>query len=444
MTRSRHDIADNDMTGGTVLREKDMPSFGLASRVIVSALLAGTLLFGIGGWAAQAKLAGAVIAQGQLIVPQQVKTIQHRDGGIVAAIPVANGDRVRTGDVLLRLDETQTRVELSIIQSQQAQLRAMRMRLEAERDGSTVLRFLSKDLPKDVVRSETKLFEENRRLIANQKQQLILQTEQLQNQIEGLSAQRRANEAEKEIIMMEIGVMEKLAGNGLAKMSDFRVLQKEVARIDGTRGDIDARIAEAGAEISELNIKLLSIDQTTKSETQKEIVNIEAKLAELGEREVAAGDRLSRMDIRSPVDGFIYDLQTHTIGGVIAPGETIMSIVPKGDDMKVEVRIAPADIDRVTIGQSARMRLTAFNQAVTPEVHGTVEIIAGATVVDKSNGQPYYLATVAMELDGVNLSGKKLMPGMPIEVYVQTEERAAWSYLAKPFTDQMLRAFREE
>lgn len=442
MTRTRK---NKDMTGATEpRRQEDAPSFGLGSRVVISALLAGTLVFGVGGWAAQAKLAGAVIAPGQLIVPQQVKTIQHRDGGIVASIPVANGDRVREGDVLLRLDETQTRVELTIIQSQQAQLRAMKARLEAERDGATALRFLSKELDPGIARSETKLFEENRRMVVNQKQQITLQTEQLQNQIEGLSAQRRANEAEKEIIAIEVGVMEKLVGRGLVKMSEFRELQKQVARIDGTRGDIDARIAEAGAEISELNIKLLSIDQTTKSETQKEIVNIEAKLAELDEREVAASDRLSRMEVRSPVDGFVYDLQTHTIGGVIGPGATVMSIVPKGDDMKVEIRISPADIDRVATGQSARMRLTAFNQAVTPEVQGTVEVIAGATVTDKSTGQPYYLATVAMNLENVNLDGKKLMPGMPIEVYVQTDERAAWSYLAKPFTDQMMRAFREE
>ncbi|MDO9417832.1 HlyD family type I secretion periplasmic adaptor subunit [Pararhizobium sp.] len=423
---------------------KEDKSFGLTLRVVVSALLAGGLVFGVGGWAAQAKLAGAVIAQGQLVVPDQVKSIQHRDGGIVASIPVTNGDRVQAGSVLLRLDETQTRVELTIIQSQLSQLRAMKVRLEGERDGSTEIHFLSSDSGGDIARSETKLFEENRRMILNQKQQLELQATQLSDQIAGLTSQRKANEAEKAIIAKEVAVMDKLAGSGLVKMSEFRDLQKQVARIDGTRGDIDARIAEAQGEISELTVKLLSIDQTTRSETQKEIVNIEAKLAELSEREVAARDRLSRMEVRAPVDGFVYDMQIHTIGGVIAPGAVIMSIVPRGDDMKVEIRIPPADIDRVTIGQSARMRLTAFNHATTPEVQGQVEVIAGATVTDRTTGQPYYLATVAMNLDKIDLDGKKLMPGMPIEVYVQTEERAAWSYLAKPFTDQMMKAFREE
>lgn len=419
-------------------------SFCLTSRVVLSALLAGGLVFGVGGWAAQAKLAGAVIAQGQLVVPDQVKTIQHRDGGIVESIPVTNGDKVMAGDVLLRLDETQTKVELAIIQSQLSQLRAMKIRLEAERDGSTAIHFLSSGLNAEVARSETKLFEENRRMILNQKQQLELQAEQLRNQIAGLRSQRKANEAEKIIIAAEIVVMEKLVGNGLIKMAEFRSLQKQVARIDGTLGDIDARIAEAEGQISELKVQLLSIDQTTRSETQKEIVNIGAKLAELSEREVAARDRLSRMEVRAPVAGFVYDLQIHTVGGVIAPAATVMSIVPKGDEMKVEIRIAPADIDRVATGQSARMRLTSFNQATTPEVLGTVEVVAGATVTDRATGQPYYLATIAMNLENTTLDNKKLMPGMPIEVYVQTDERAAWSYLAKPFTDQMMRAFREE
>jgi HlyD family type I secretion membrane fusion protein len=443
MSQKHHETGRPAAAAGG-LKEKGSSSFGLTSRVVISALLAGGLVFGIGGWAAQAKLAGAVIAQGQLVVPDQVKTIQHRDGGIVASIPVTNGDKVLTGDVLLRLDETQTKVELTIIQSQLSQLRAMKLRLEAERDGSAAIHFPSTGLSPDVARSETKLFEENRRMILNQKRQIELQAGQLRDQIAGLGSQRKANEAEGAIVTVEIAAMEKLAGNGLIKMAEFRDLQKQAARIDGTRGDIHARMAEAQGQIGELNVKLLSIDQTTRSETQKEIVNIEAKLAELSEREVAARDRLSRMEFRAPVDGFVYDLQIHTVGGVIAPGATVMSIVPRSDEMKVEIRIAPADIDRVAAGQSARMRLTSFNQTTTPEVQGSVEVVAGATVTDRTTGQPYYLATITMDLDNVNLDNKKLMPGMPIEVYVQTDERAAWSYLAKPFTDQMMKAFREE
>lgn len=419
-------------------------SFGIAPRVVVSTVLAGALVFGVGGWAAQARLAGAVIAHGQLVVPDQVKTIQHRDGGIVADIPVANGDAVKAGDVLLRLDETQTRVELTIIQSQLSQLRAMKTRLEAERDGRDVISFAHLTIEPDLADNETKLFLENRRMILNQKQQLDMQIAQLKDQISGLISQQTASDEEKAIIAKEIAVSEKLANGGLIKMSEYRDLQKQVARIDGARGEVVARVAEAEGEISELRIKLLSIDQTTRSETQKEIVNIESKLAELGEREIAARDRLSRMEVRAPVDGFVYDLQMHTITGVIAPGAAIMSIVPSVDDMKVEIRIPPADIDRVEPGQAARMRLTSFNSATTPEVPGEVAFVAAATVLDRTTGQPYYLATVSMDLEKVGLTDRKLMPGMPIEVFVQTAERSAWSYLTKPFTDQVMKAFRED
>lgn len=422
----------------------ELQSFGIAPRVVASAALAGVLVFGVGGWAAQARLAGAVIAQGQLVVPDQVKTIQHRDGGIVADIPVANGDAVKVGDVLLRLDETQTRVELTIIQSQLSQLRAMKTRLEAERDGKDSISFTDASIAAELADNETKLFLENRSMILNQKQQLEMQVTQIEDQIDGLTSQRKANEVEKEIVAKEIAVTEKLAKGGLIKLSEFRDLQKQVARIDGTRGEVAARVAEAQGEVSELRIKLLSIDQTTRSETQKELVNIESKLAELSERKIAASDRLSRMEVRAPVDGFVYDLQIHTIGGVIGSGATIMSVVPRGDDMKVEIRIPPADIDRVVAGQAARMRLTAFNSATTPEVPGTVEFVAGATVIDKTTGQPYYLATISMELVNTGLTDKKLMPGMPIEVFVHTAERSAWSYLTKPFTDQVMKAFREE
>lgn len=419
-------------------------SFGIAPRIVVSGVLAALLVFGVGGWAVQAKLAGAVVAQGQLVVPDQVKTIQHRDGGIVADIPVANGDTVKAGDVLLRFDETQTRVELTIIRSQLSQLRAMKIRLEAERDGKDTISFSDGSIVPELARNETKLFQENRRMILNQKQQLEMQISQLEDQIDGLISQRKANDVEKKIITEEIGVSERLAKGGLIKLSEFRELQKQVARIDGTSGEVAARVAEAEGEISELRIKLLSIDQTTRSETQKEIVSIESKLAELGEREIAAYDRLSRMEVRAPVDGFVYDLQIHTINGVIGAGATIMSVVPKTDDMKVEFRIAPADIDRVAPGQAARMRLTAFNSATTPEVFGIVEFVAAATVIDETNGQPYYLATVDMIDQQEVIRDLKLMPGMPIEVFVHTAERSAWSYLTKPFTDQVMKAFREE
>lgn len=420
------------------------PQFGITARVVVSAVFAGGLLFGVGGWAAQARLSGAVIAQGQIAISQQVKLIQHRDGGIVSDITVRNGAHVKKGDVLIRLDETQTRVELAIVRGQLQQFHAMRARLVAERDGEASVSFAGLDVTDVLKASELKLFEANRRMITSQEEQMRLQIAQLEEQIRGLKAQTESSDKERAIVEKEIEKLETLLKNDLVPVSQHRDLLRQMARIDGSKGELVARIAEATGQISELSIKLMSIEQNNRKETQGQIVGIEAKIAELSEREVAASDRLSRMDVRAPVDGLVYDLQVHTIGGIIAPGASVMSIVPNDDDLTVEIRIPPADVDRIAPGQTSRLRFTAFNQRTTPELTGQVDVVAAATTTDRTTGQPYYLATVDITDDIAKLQNRKLIPGMPVEVYVQTDERTAISYLTKPFTDQMMRAFREE
>lgn len=423
-------------------RGKGYNQFSISSRVWLSGALAGLLVVGVGGWAAQAKLSGAVIASGSVVVPDQVKAIQHRDGGIVSDIKVANGDAVKQGDVLLRLDDTQTRVELAIIQSQLQQLGAMQARLIAERDDKPAIAF-PKDLPETITAGETKLFEENRRILSSQREQLLLQAKQFDEQLRGFVAQSESNDREGGIVDQEIEKTERLLARNLVPITQKRDLMRQKARIEGTRGELAAKSAETMGRISEVKVKLLSLDQAARKEAQSGILELDAKLAELRERAVAAGDRLARMDVRAPVDGLVYDLQIHTLGGIIAPGATVMSVVPESDELKVEVRIPPVDIDRVAIGQPARLRFTAFNQRTTPEFDGKVEIVAAATITDRATGQPYYLASIVLD-DVTELKDNKLMPGMPVEVFVQTDERTALSYITKPFTDQMMKAFREE
>ncbi|MCB5204571.1 HlyD family type I secretion periplasmic adaptor subunit [Neorhizobium sp. T786] len=430
-------------TIGTPGGNANRNQFGISSRIIVSALLAGLLIVGIGGWAAHAKLSGAVIASGHMVVPEQVKTIQHRDGGIVSEIRVSNGDAVRKDDILLRLDDTQTRVELTIIETQLQQLVAMQSRLRAERDGLGAIDFAQRDLPASITAGERKLFEENSRMLASQKDQLRLQADQLDEQMHGFTAQSQANESEGVIIDQELEKLDRLLAKGLVPIAQKRDLLRQKARIGGTRGELAAKGAEVLGRISEINVKLLAIDQGARKEAQASILEIDAKLAELRERAIAATDRLTRMDVRAPVDGLVYDLQIHTLGGIMAPGATVMSIVPQSNDLKVEVRIPPIDIDRVAVGQVARLRFTAFNQRTTPELEGSVEVIAAATTTDRATGQPYYLASIGVR-DIALLETNKLMPGMPVEVFIQTDERTALSYITKPFTDQMMKAFREE
>ena len=430
--------------------QPDVPVFalerldgGIRLRVGASAVLGALLLAGLGGWATQTKLSGAVVTQGQLAVSDQVKVIQHNDGGVVGDILVQNGDHVKKGAVLVRLDETQIRVERSIILGELDQLRASKARLEAERDGAGDLA-LPSGLPPAIAAGERKLFTENREMLANQRAQLVAQQGQLENQIDGLRQQLSATRDERDILAVEITAAEDLFSKGLGRSTDLRGLKRQMVRLDGNLGDIQSRIASAEGERGELGIKLLSLDQNRRTELQKDIVGTDSKIAELAERDISVRHRLERTEIRAPLDGTVYDLQVHTIGGVIAAGAPLMSLVPEGARLQVEVHVAPADIDRVYPDQPVRLRLTAFNSRTTPELHGKLDVVSAAASVDKTNGSSYYLATVHIDEAEEAALNRKLMPGMPAEVFIQTESRTALSYLVKPFTDQALRAFREE
>lgn len=416
---------------------------GIRFRVVTTALLTTCLVGGIGGWAAQAKLSGAVISQGEVSISGEIKQVQHVDGGTVVEIPVKSGDFVRKGDVVLKLDDTQARVELDIIQSQIGQLSAMRARLVAERENAAELFFTIAVVP-ELEREELKLFRENQQLRENQKQQLRLQANQLQNQVDGLEQQHKASISEEELVRDEITLQQQLVDKGLARTADLRDLKRQMVRLQGTIGDVTAKIAEARGQISELDIKLTSIDQTNRSEAQKEIVRIDTQMAELNQRAIAVSHRLNRTTVRAPESGYIYDLQAHTIGGVIGSGAAIMSLVPETGDLRVDVKIAPTDIDRLYVHQPARMRFIAFNQQTTPEVKGKVDIVSAATSVDKATGLPFYKTTLSFSPDALGTLASKLQPGMPVEVYIETDQRTVVSYLSKPLTDQIMRAFREE
>lgn len=417
---------------------------GLKGRMLAATALGLALTLGIGGWAAQAKLAGAVISQGELVVTGETKQVQHVDGGTIVAIPVKIGSSVKKGEVVLRLDDTQLRLELGIVQSQLAQLQAMRARLIAERDGADALSFEGLTLASDITREERKLFDENREMRENQRQQIKMQIAQLHNQIDGLREQEKANLAENDLLAEELTAQEGLVEKGLAKASELRGLRRQMVRIEGTIGDLVARVAEAQGQISELNVRLMSVDQTSKTELQKEIVALESRLTELEQRALQLTDRLDRTVVKAPESGTVYDLQAHTIGGVVAPGQVIMAIVPQDSELNVHVKVAPTEIDRVFVGQVARMRFTAFNRQTTPEIVGAIDVIPAATVIDKATNLPFYKTSVTFAPDDLGDLATKLTPGMPVEVYIETEERTVISFLAKPFTDQISRAFREE
>ena len=435
----------NATSAGHLANQK---SFGIRSRVAAATVLAVGLIGGCGGWAVHAQLTGAVIAQGKVAVRKQVKLIQHRDGGIVGEILVTNGDAVNAGDVLIRLDETQTRAELGVLKGQLAELQGRRARHAAERDGAASIDFHhgfeGDPATSEIARGETRLFNENRAVREARREQLSLQIAQFGDQITGLVAQQEANANERKLVKDDLDRLTPLYTKGFIEIGKIRTMERDLVKIEGLKGEIDANIARVKGQISESRIKIIELDQQARTDGQRDLRDVDGKLGELQERIVAAQDRLSRMVIRSPISGSVNELAVHSVNGVIAPKDTLMSIVPDTADLVVEAKVAPTDIDQAVAGQAARLRFSAFNQRTTPEVAGTVETIGAAATLDPSTGQPYYLSTIAIAGGLKQVAGKPIVPGMPVEVFLSTGERTALSYLIKPFTDQMMKSFREE
>ncbi len=430
-------------------QEPFVTSFSIIRHIVFASFVMVFLVGGLGAWAATANLAGAVIAPGTFVVERNVKKVQHSYGGIVSEIGVKNGDRVQAGQVLMRFDATQIKAEIGIIRSQLTELVARSARLTAERDSrpDMVLPPAFAEQSSDALSAadgEIRLFGENKKTRESQKEQLGLRIGQLKEEIIGLTAQRDAKKTELGIIQRELEQVRMLHKKSLTPVSRVYSMEREETRLGGEHGGLLAQIARANGQISEINVQILAVDENARATAQRELRNIEARLSELAEREVAAKDKLNRIDIRSPQTGVVHELAVHTVGGVVTGAEQIMLIVPEEDSLTIQTRIAPTDIDQVGVGRVATLKLSAFSQKETPELMGHVVQVSADVTVDPKTGQSYYIARVEMdEKSRKTVGALKLVPGMPVEVFMATGDRTALSYLAKPFTDQIDRAFRE-
>ncbi|MGE0055709.1 MAG: HlyD family type I secretion periplasmic adaptor subunit [Hyphomicrobium sp.] len=414
----------------------------------VLVLLAGS----VGGWAGFADVSGAVIAPGVLVVESNVKKIQHPTGGVVGELRVREGDRVQVGDVLIKLDETTTRAELAIASKAFDDMTARRARLEAERDGLASVAFPAELTERKGetevahrIESETRAFEQGRAAREGQKAQLRERISQLRESIAGYEVRQKAKLKELELINTELTGSRDLWKRGLYPITKLTALEREAASTDGERGQLLSVISEQKGKIAETELQILQVDRDLSSEVGKALRETESKIDELIERKIAAEDKLKRVEIRAPQAGHVHELKVYTVGGVITAGEPIMLIVPDGDDLTVEAKIAPADIDQVQQGQTAMLRFSAFNMRTTPEVHGKVDRVSADIEADDHTGRSFYVARISvLDQQPSRLSQLKLVPGMPVEVFIKTQSRRVMSYLTKPFTDQMQRAFREE
>lgn len=409
-------------------------------------LLVGTL----GGWGSYASISSAVIAPGLVVVESSDKKVQHPTGGVVAALLVKNGDTVKAGDIIARLDATQAKATLGVIHSQQTELIGRKGRLEAQRDQAAALVFpegFEAGSPEaaNVAQSERRLFEAQLASKDGQKRQLRERIGQLRKEIEGLTVQLNAKRSEVVLMNEERDRVGELRKKELIPVTRQLSTDRDVTRLQGEEGVLVSNIARAEGQISEIEVQIIGLDQTMISDAMKELRDAEAKLSELAERRTAAQDQLDRIEIRAPRSGRVNELQIHTVGGVINPAETLMMIVPDDEKLAIEIKVAPTDIDQLTPGQAAVLRFSAFSQRDTQEFKGSVTQIGANLTREPQSNVVYYLARVAiapeMESDFRKL---KLVPGMPVEVFIETGQRAAAAYVLKPISDQITRAFREE
>lgn len=437
------------------------PTMGIGRYVLAGLLVTLALIGGIAGWAATVELAGAVVAGGTVVVDSNVKKVQHQQGGIVGKIMVADGDHVAAGQLLIRLDDTVTRANLLVVTKQLDELAVREARLRAElsdADMPDVPPSLAgrTDEPQvaEIIESEWALFASRKAGRTSQKAQLGERITQLEEESKGLAAQKEAKAKELEFANRELAGLEELEQKGLVTTTKITASRRDVARLEAERAQSTAALAQAKGRISEISLQLLQVEQDKRSEAGKDLREVQGKQAELSERRIAAEDQLRRIDILSPQKGIVHQLAVHTVGGVVTPGEPIMLIVPDADQLVVEARIAPSDIDQVKVGQTAHVRFTAFNQRQTPEIDAVVDRISadvmketqqqGAQGQQQNGGVSFYVARLSLPpAEAEKIKVLTLLPGMPAEVHIKTGDRTALSYIMKPVLDQFARAFRE-
>ena len=419
----------------------------LAIGLAVVVILAG----GLGGFSATQQFSGALIAPGQIVVESNVKKVQHPTGGVVGEVRARDGDKVKAGDIVVRLDDTVTKANLAIVTKNLDAALARAARLEAEQRGFDKIKFPPQllaraDVPDAaaVMASETKLFEVRVNGRVGQKAQLRERITQLNDEIAGLTAQEKAKDQESALVDKELAGVRQLYEQRLVQLSRLTTLERDAARLNGERAQYIAAMAQAKGKITETELQIIQVDKDMVSEVSKDLREANDKIGELIERKVTAEDQLRRVDIRAPQDGIVEQSNVHTVGGVITAGDTLMLIVPQTDDLQVEAKVNPQDIDKLQVGQQTLLRLSAFNQRTTPELNGVVSRVSPDVNTDQRTGQSYYTIRVSMPPEEIARLGEvKLIPGMPVEAFVQTGERTLLSYLMTPLSDQLMRAFRE-
>ncbi|MEM1189336.1 MAG: HlyD family type I secretion periplasmic adaptor subunit [Pseudomonadota bacterium] len=420
----------------------------LATSVIVS------VFGGLALWSITAPIDGAVLASGQVVVETNRKAVQHLEGGVIGEILVREGDAVRQGETVARLDDTVQRANVALIEGQLTELYARRARLEAERDEGEDLaqpRGIATVMSSSAFAE--KLKGQRTLLVARQQtrqKQLALLEEgivQQNERIAGLNARISSLQEQIRLFREELSGALELREKGYVPATRVRELERDTKALEGDRSALEASVAEARSRIAEARLEVERLFDAGREEAISELRDLDVSIAELEERRITAMDALERTAIKAPQSGRVLGLAVHTIGGVVPPGAPLMEIVPGDDHLLVAARVAPKDVDKVRDGQETLVRFSALGTRVTPETSGAVRSVSADSMTDEVTGVPFYLVMIDIpggeELQSL-LGEQTLVPGMPVETFIRTGSRPAISYLLRPLTDSLARSMREE
>ncbi|HEX7969952.1 MAG TPA: HlyD family type I secretion periplasmic adaptor subunit [Stellaceae bacterium] len=421
--------------------------------VLAGSALVGIFVIGFGTWSAMAPLESAAVASGTVVSESSRKTVQHLEGGIIGAILVHDGDTVTAGQTLIRLDDTKARTTLAALRGQLWDARAREARLVAERDGQSEIGFPPDLLAEQgdtgvqaTLAGQQKIFDTRRSLQESKIAAIGERINQVHEEITGHEAEVAALGRRIALLQEEIVSAKELVAKGLERKPRLLQLQRDLAEMEGKRGDTLAQIAKAKQTIAESEVDILSVRNDRQKEVADELRETQKKRHELEEQARAATDVLARTEVKAPENGTVTDLRVHTPGGVINPGEPLLDLVPQADRLVVEAQLRPEDIDRVHEGLPAQVRLLPYKQRRTPPLDATVIYVSADRLVDKKTNQPYYAAKLRVdEKELAALGGEvKMVPGMPSEAMIKTGQTTVAIYALSPILDSFHRAFREK
>ena len=410
------------------------------------------LLGGFGYWSVASRIAGAVVAAGQVQVDQSRQIVQHPDGGVVETVAVREGQAVRAGDLLIRLDGSALKSEHDIVETQLFEAMARRARLEAERDDAADIR-VPQELQAaaaqnpdvaELLAGQRSLFAARRETLLKQVEQLAKRADQARAQADGIAAQSVAGQRQLDLIRSELADTQGLLDKGLAQMSRVTALEREEAGLMGQWGELAALRARTEGQITEIGLESLRLAAARREEANEQLRDVTSAELQLRERRRALQDRIARLDMRAPVSGLVLGLQVTTPRAVIRPADAVLYLIPQDRPLVIAVQISPYNVDEVRLDQPVRLVLPGVQGRLMPELWGRVAVLSADAFLDQATGQSFYRAEILLTPgEMAKLDGQALLPGMPVEAFIQTGERTPLAYLLQPFTDYFRRAFRE-